>query len=65
MARKNALTAADAQQVEEAFRAKLVTLPNPLEQSSAEEGGVTITAETLTGTLEYCSAPQRDRQKCT
>ena len=49
MARKNALTAADAQQVEEAFRAKLVTLSNPLEQSSAEEGGVTITAETLTG----------------
>jgi len=48
MGRKNALTVADAQQVEEAFRAKLVTL-STLEQSSAEEGRVTITAETLTG----------------
>jgi hypothetical protein len=57
MARKNALTAADAQQVEEAFRAKLVTLPNWLEQSSAEEGGVTITAETLTGNSN--TAPHR------
>ena len=57
MGRKNALTAADAQQVEEAFRAKLVTLPNPLEQSSAEEGGVTITAETLTGNSN--TAPHR------
>ena len=57
MARKNALTAADAQQVEEAFRAKLVTLSNPLEQSSAEEGSATITAETLTGSSN--TAPHR------
>ena len=57
MARKNTLTAADAQQVEEAFRAKLVTLPNQLEQFSAEEGRVTITAETVTGNSN--TAPHR------
>ena len=49
MARKNALTAADAQQVEEAFRAKLVTFANPLEESSGQEGRVTITEETPAG----------------
>jgi hypothetical protein len=57
VSRKNALTAADAQQVEEAFRAKLVTLPNQLEQFSAEEGRVTITAETVTGNSN--TAPHR------
>jgi hypothetical protein len=36
LGRKNTLTTADAQQVEERFRARLVTLSNPLEQSSAE-----------------------------
>ena len=57
MGRKNTLTAADAQQVEERFRAKLVTLSSPLEQSSAEEGSVTITAETFTGNSN--TAPHR------
>ena len=57
MGRKNALTAADARQVEEAFRAKLVTLSSPSEQSSAEEGRVTITVETFTGNSN--TAPHR------
>jgi hypothetical protein len=37
MARKNALTAADAQQVEEAFRAKLMTLTASVEDHSSHE----------------------------
>jgi hypothetical protein len=38
MVRKNALTAADAQQVEDEFRAKLGSLANPLDDSSPPEG---------------------------
>ena len=49
MARKNTLTATDAQQVEEAFHAKLGSLANPLDDSSPQEGGGSINAETPTG----------------
>ena len=38
MARKNTLTVTDAQQVEEAFRAKLMTAARPSEESSPAEG---------------------------
>jgi hypothetical protein len=38
MGRKNAMTAADAQQVEEKFRAKLVTLAGTREEPSSPEG---------------------------
>lgn len=49
MARKNSLTAADAQKVEEAFRAKLGSLANPLDDSSPQEGRGSVTKETPTG----------------
>jgi len=39
MGQKNGLTAADAQQVEERFRAKLMTLTAPVEDSSLQEAG--------------------------
>jgi hypothetical protein len=38
MARKNALAAADAQQVEEKFRARLITRTAPVEDLSSQEG---------------------------
>jgi hypothetical protein len=49
MARKNALTAADAQQVEERFRAKLASLANPLDGSSPRQRSGSINAEPPTG----------------
>jgi hypothetical protein len=48
MSRKNALTAADAQQVEEKFRAKLMTLASPVEEFSPPEGRGSITEEVST-----------------
>ena len=51
MARKNTLTAADAQQVEEAFRAKLMTLTAPVEDHPADEDTKSPTAETSTGSI--------------
>jgi hypothetical protein len=45
MARKNALTAADAQQVEEKFRAKLIALTAPVEDFSSQEGRGPIAVE--------------------
>jgi hypothetical protein len=45
MARKNALTAADALQVEEKFRAKLIALTAAVEESSPQEGRGPIPAE--------------------
>jgi len=45
MARKNKLSAADAQLVEERFRAKLMTLTVPVEDPSSHEGGGSIVAE--------------------
>ena len=42
MGRKNTLTAADAQQVEERFRAKLMTLTAPVEDFSLKEGRAPI-----------------------
>ena len=58
MARKNTLTATDAQQVEEAFHAKLGSLANPLDDSSPQEGGGSINAETPTGE-DLGTSPQR------
>ena len=49
MVRKNTLTATDARQVEEAFRAKLGAFANPLDDSSSREGGGSVIAETSTG----------------
>jgi ERF superfamily len=48
MARKNTLTVTDAQQVEEAFRAKLLSLTSPLQESSPPEGRGSIAAEAST-----------------
>jgi hypothetical protein len=45
MARKNTLTVDDARQVEEAFRAKLVTVARPPEESSQPEDRGSITEE--------------------
>jgi hypothetical protein len=45
MTRKNALTGADAQQVEEKFRARLITLTAPVEDFSPQEGSGPIAAE--------------------
>jgi hypothetical protein len=45
MARKNALTPADARQVEEKFRARLIALTAPVEESSPQEGRGPIPAE--------------------
>jgi hypothetical protein len=45
MAHKNELTAADAQQVEEKFRARLITLTAPVEDFSSQEGRGYIAAE--------------------
>jgi hypothetical protein len=55
MGQKNRLTAADAQQVEEKFRAKLMTLTARVEDSSSHEGEGSIVAEASTG--EKSSAP--------
>jgi hypothetical protein len=45
LARKNALTAADAQQVEEKFRARLIILTAPAQDFSLQEGRGPIPAE--------------------
>ena len=55
MGLKNVLTAADAQQVEEKFRAKLITLTVPIEDPSSQEGRVPTLAEPPTG--ENSSTP--------
>ena len=46
MGRKNTLTAADAQQVEERFRAKLMTLTAPVEDHPSHEDARSAAAET-------------------
>ena len=48
MARKNTLTAADAQQVEEAFRTKLMTLTAPVDDHSSHEDMKSAAADTST-----------------
>jgi hypothetical protein len=55
MTRKNALTGADAQQVEEKFRARLITLTAPVEDFSPQEGSGPIAAEPPT--QENLTAP--------
>jgi hypothetical protein len=49
MRQKNALVTADAQMVEEKFRAKLITLTARVEDSSSQEGEEPIVAEVATG----------------
>ena len=49
MGQKNRLTAADAQKVEENFRAKLMTLTTPVEISSSGENEASIGADASTG----------------
>ena len=49
MRQKNTLMAADAQQLEEKFRARLITLTAPLEDFSSPEGGGLMVAEPPTG----------------
>ena len=51
MARKNALTAADAQQVEEAFRAKLMTLTASVEDHPSHEDTKSPAAQTTTESI--------------
>ena len=48
MGRKNTLTASDAQQVEERFHAKLMTLTAPVEDHSSHEDMASAAAETST-----------------
>jgi ERF superfamily len=48
MGRKNTLTAADAQQVEERFRTKLITLAAPVEDHPSHEDTRSVAAETST-----------------
>ena len=48
MGRKNTLTAADAQQVEERFRAKLMTLPAPVQDHPSHTDPRSAAAETST-----------------
>jgi len=55
MGRKNTLTAADAQQVEEIFRAKLTTLTAPVEDHPSDEYLGSAAAETSTD--ETSSSP--------
>jgi ERF superfamily len=55
MARKNALTTADAAQVEEKFRARLITLTAPVEDFAPREGRGPIAVEPPAG--ENLSAP--------
>jgi len=57
MARKNTLTAADAQQVEERFRAKLMTLTAPVEDHPSHEDLGSAAAETST---EVTASPHPD-----
>ena len=64
MGRKNALTAADAQQVEEAFRAKLVTLPNPPSNLLRRKAGLPSPWRRLLET-RILLRTAADRQKCT
>jgi hypothetical protein len=45
MAQKNRLTKADAEQVEDKFRTKLITLTAPVEDLSPKEGGGSIVTE--------------------
>jgi hypothetical protein len=49
MGRKNTLTASDAQQVEEAFRTKLITLTARVEDFASQEGRAPVVAESPTG----------------
>jgi hypothetical protein len=51
MGRKNALTADDARQVEERFRAKLMRLTAPIEDHPSHENARSTEAETLTDEL--------------
>src|SRR6202522_2102971 len=57
MARKNTLTAADAQQVEEIFRAKLMTLTAPVKDHPSHEDLGSAAAETST---EVTASPHPD-----
>ena len=64
MARKNTLTATDAQQVEEAFHAKLGSLANPLDELFSTGGrGIHQRRDAYWRRLRNFSAAQRDRQK--
>ena len=66
MGRKNTLTATDAQQVEEAFRAKLGSLTNPLQEFFSAGGqGIQRRGTVRRRKLKRLPAPQRDRQECT
>ena len=66
MGRKNALTAADAQQVEERFRAKLMTLTAPVEDHPSHEDARSSCGRDATEvTVEPSSGPKWDRQKRT
>ena len=57
MGRKNTLTASDAQQVEEIFRAKLMTLTAPVEDHPSDDDLGSAAAETST---EVTASPHRD-----
>jgi hypothetical protein len=58
MGRKNTLTVADAQMVEERFRAKLVTLTAPVEVNPSHEDARSATADAAT---EVTANPHRDQ----
>ena len=66
MKQKNALATADAQMVEERFRAKLMTLTAPVEVNPSHEDARSATADAETEvTANPHSRPKWDRQKCT